>query len=139
MITTIKGIKELGWTKIKISKEGFEGAIKVVKNEKGEEVAILFNSTEAYVVEDSQGLYTAKDLYEGLIKCKEVNIEYSGYIEGVSVLAYVDDEEIGVEYAWYDVERLGLKSVIEEKVGKPLEELSRFVNASVELDYGNTI
>lgn len=91
-VNVVKEIKDMGWTHISLTKS-FEGAVQEYNG-----VALLFNMEEAMIVRDSQGLFTAKDLFKGIVKSKDFDVEDSGDIEGVEIVAFVNEETGEVEF-----------------------------------------
>lgn len=90
----MKEVKDLGWDYITLTKaKGFKGATKTFKNE-GNEVALCFGLHEAFVVSDESGLYTAADLYEGIIKDSYFDVEESGDIDGAKTVAFEDNSTV---------------------------------------------
>lgn len=95
MASEMKQVKDLGWDKISLTQKGFKGAIQSYKTETGATVAVMFNLHEAFVVEDEQGLFGVADLDAGILKDKYIDIEYTGEIEGASVIAWEEEGEFG--------------------------------------------
>ena len=104
MTVSMKAIKDLGWNHISLSKSGFNGAVVDYKNTSGQTVAVGFNMHEAFVIEDSQGLFTSKDIEGGIIKSKDFDVEKSGQIEGLTLIGWQDHEDAS-EYG-FDEEKL---------------------------------
>lgn len=90
--TLFSDIKKLGWSAIQLSQKGYRGAIKVYKADNGDKIPVMFYIDECFVVEDNQGLFTAEDLKDFFFKHKEVDLEATGCIEGLSLVAYIEDD-----------------------------------------------
>lgn len=118
---SVKDVKALGWDYISLSQKGFGGAVKSYNGSKGN-VAICFNFHEAFVVRDDQGLFGVDDLIEGIVKEPSIDIENTGQIEGLSVVAWESDGE--VKFAEEEVESLGLSDSDKEDIKKRLISLS---------------
>lgn len=104
----ISGIKKLGWSKIKLTKKGYRGAVQTYKTRKGTLVAVMFYMQEAFVVEDSQGLFGVQDLEYGLMDEKGIDLEGTGHINGLTLLAYTEENE--VRFNERELERLDIHS-----------------------------
>lgn len=98
----VKAIKDLGWTYIGLTKS-FKGAVQQYGS-----VAICFNMEEAFIVKDAQGLFGAKDLEKGIIKAKDIDIDDTGEIEGVQIVAWFDEDEEEVIFNEELMEELGI-------------------------------
>lgn len=94
MADMVKKVKELGWDRIVLTKtKGFAGAVKEYKND-GNIVALCFGLHEAFILRDDEGLFGVNDLYNGVIKNPDVDVENTGEIEGVTVVAFETDGEV---------------------------------------------
>lgn len=90
----MKEVKDLGWDYITLTqKKGFQGAVKAFTNE-GKTIALCFSMHEAFAVEDEQGLYSALDLYDGVVKDSYFNVEDSGDIDGAVAYAFEENGEV---------------------------------------------
>ena len=92
-----KEIKDLGWDKLAMTAKSFDGAVQSYQSSKGGNVAVCFNTHEAFIVRDSQGLFGVEDLFQGVIKDKYVDIESSGLIQGLELIAHEEGGEVGYE------------------------------------------
>lgn len=88
----VKAIKGLGWDYIGLT-TSYKGAVKQYGK-----VAVGFNMEEAFIVRDDLGLFTAKDLEKGVMKAKDINIEDSGDIVGLEIIAFYDEDEAEVVF-----------------------------------------
>ena len=85
-------IKSRGWSAIQLNKRGYRGAVQVYKSEKGEKVPVMFYIDECFVVEDKAGLFRVEDLKDFFMKkTSTVDLEATGLIEGLSLVAYKDE------------------------------------------------
>lgn len=134
-ITTVKGIKEIGWDKIKLSdKLGFGGAVKAYKATTGRTVALCFNTTEAFIVEDSMGLFAVQDLYSGLIRDKDIDVESTGTIVGAKTVAFMDEDTQEVLFIPEEIERLGLTTdEIKDDIKNRITDLFFFLTATKDI------
>lgn len=126
-INSIKEIKELGWDKIKLSSQGFGGAVKSYKASSGKLVALCFNTTEAFIVEDKVGLFGVQDLYSGLIREKTIDVESTGQIVGAKVVAFIAEDTQKITFISSEVERLCLTAEIKEDIENKITELFLFL------------
>lgn len=134
-ITTVKGIKEIGWDKIKLSdKLGFSGAVKSYKATTGRTVALCFNTTEAFIVEDNMGLFAVQDLYSGLIRAKDIDVESTGTIVGAKPVAFIDEDTQEVFFIPTEIERLGLGTEeIMNDIKKRITDLFLFLTTTKDI------
>lgn len=94
MAQEVKSVKDIGWDKLSLSKEGFKGAVQSFRSEKGATVALAFNMHEAFVIEDDQGIFNIEDIFQGIIKDPHFDIEATGEIDGAVVVAWEQDQEV---------------------------------------------
>lgn len=132
-ITTIKGIKDLKWDKIKLSGEGFDGAVMSYTNSKGKKVALCFNTSEAFIVEDNLGLFDVKDLYSGVIRAKNIDIEATGHIVGAKTVAFMDEDTMKVMLIPDEVERLYLTEEVTNDIKSRVENLYGFLTRMIDI------
>lgn len=134
-ITTVKGIKEIGWDKIKLSdKNGFGGAVKSYKATTGRTIALCFNTTEAFIVEDNMGLFAVQDLYSGLLRAKEIDVESTGTIVGAKTVAFIDEDTNEVLFIPDEIVRLGLTTdEIKEDIKNRITNLFLFLTATKDI------
>lgn len=85
-------IKSIGWSVIQLTQKGYRGAIQTYRSSKGELVAIMFYLDECFIVEDKQGLFGVQDLKYGLMQEKSIDLESTGCIQGLSLVAYLDEK-----------------------------------------------
>ncbi len=85
-------IKSLGWSAIQLNKKGYRGAVQVYKSDKGEKIPVFFYIDECFIVEDNAGLFRVEDLKDFFMKkSSNVDLEATGLIEGLSLIAYKDE------------------------------------------------
>jgi len=109
MAGEMKAAKDIGWDYISLSKKGFDGAVQGFRAADGSTVAVAFNMHEAFVVRDDQGLFGVEDIKEGIIKARDIDIERTGTIEGVELIAWETEDGSGeVEFNEEALEALGL-------------------------------
>lgn len=104
----IAGIKKLGWSKIKLTKRGYRGAVQTYKTSRSTLVPVMYYINEAFVVEDAQGLFGVQDLEYGLMDEKGIDLEGTGHINGLTLLAYEEDGE--VRFNEKELDRLDIHS-----------------------------
>lgn len=85
-------LKKKGWKVFKGDIEDLEYAIALVANANGEEVAICFNERQAYVIQDSIGLFELSDYKTELKKNSEHYKGNAANVEGVKVIAVMGDD-----------------------------------------------
>lgn len=98
-------IKHIGWDAISLTKKGYRGAIKAYNSKMGK-VPVFFYLDECFVIEDSQGLFRVEDLKDFFFKHKEVDLEATGCIEGLSLVGFIEDGK--TEYMTDTLKRLGI-------------------------------
>lgn len=127
--TTVKEIKDIGWDKIQLSAQtGFSGAVKAYKGNNGKTVALCFNTTEAFIVEDELGLFGVQDLYTGLLKEKSIDVEATGQIVGAKTVAFIDEDTKEVMFIPDEVDRLTLNSKeVQDDIVYRITELFEFL------------
>ncbi|HFL3653841.1 TPA: hypothetical protein ACG3P3_001565 [Clostridioides difficile] len=90
----IKQVKNLGWNKIFLDyRNGFRGAILRVKKEDDKSISMVISEENAYIITDSQGLFSASDLLEYVLKNKSVDINFPNKIQGSEIIATVKNEK----------------------------------------------
>ena len=129
-------IKGYGWSTIALTKKGYRGAIQAYKNVQNEKVAVMFYLDECFIIEDSQGLFRVEDLKDFFMKeHKEIDLEATGCIEGLSLIAYLDENK-KVMYMTQTMERLGLNTYdIVEDIEKRLNLVNQLAE-EVDVDMG---
>lgn len=90
----IASIKELKWSKIKLTQRGYRGAVQTYRTSKGSIVAVMFYTSEAFIVEDKMGLFGVQDLEEGLMKETSIDLEMTACIKGLSAVASIRGGQI---------------------------------------------
>lgn len=121
-------IKQIGWDAISLTKKGYRGAIKAY-TVRGNKVPVFFYLDECFVIEDKQGLFRVEDLKDFFFKHKEVDLEATGCIEGLSLVAFV--EEGKTEFMEETVKRLGLDN---REIKSDIDMRLRAVNRLGELE-----
>lgn len=131
-------IKGLGWSVIQLTQKGYRGAIQTYRNSKGELVAIMYYLDECFIVEDNQGLFGVQDLKYGLMQEKSIDLESTGCINGLSLIAYIDDNK-KIVYNNEVLDRLGLNnSEVKEDIKTRLRSVNKLSEmVDVDLGYGN--
>ncbi|HFL3696608.1 TPA: hypothetical protein ACG3QY_001718 [Clostridioides difficile] len=90
----IKQVRNLGWNKIFLDyKNGFRGAILRVKKDNGKSISMVISEENAYIITDSQGIFSASDLLEYVLKNKNVDINLPNKIQGAEIIATVKNEK----------------------------------------------
>ena len=102
-------IKELGWSVIQLTQKGYRGAIQTYKTSKGELVPVMFYLDECFIVEDKQGLFGVQDLKYGIMQEKSIDLEATGCINGLSLIAYLDENK-KVVYSSDVLDRLNINT-----------------------------
>jgi hypothetical protein len=121
-------IKSLGWSAIQLNKKGYRGAVQVYRGIKGEKVPVMFYIDECFVVEDNQGLFRVEDLKDFFMKkSSNVDLEATGLIEGLSLIAYKDESSGKVCYMDSVMTRLNINTKLNR------EDISRRLNAVYQL------
>jgi len=87
-------IKRIGWSAIQLTSKSYRGAAQTYKTSKGSIVPIMFYLDEAFIVEDKDGLFGVQDLVAGLMKVKSIDLEATGCIQGLSLVAYEEEGEV---------------------------------------------
>ncbi len=128
MMKTIKEVKEIGWDKITLAGTGFKGAVKSYRNAEGKVIALCFNSDEAFIVEDEIGLFGVEDLYSGIIRAKNIDVESTGQIEGAKTVAFIDEDTKVVSFIPSEVERLALTEDQKKDIESRITNLFLFLN-----------
>ena len=123
-------IKKVGWSAIQLNKRGYRGAIQAYKNVDGMKVPVMFYIDECFVIEDSEGLFKVEDLKDFFFKHKEVDLEATGCINGLSLVAYLDDDKY-VGYMESTMTRLGLNN---REIREDIERRLRIVNQLGEME-----
>ena len=123
-------IKKVGWSAIQLNKRGYRGAIQAYKNIDGMKVPVMFYIDECFVIEDSEGLFKVEDLKDFFFKHKEVDLEATGCINGLSLVAYLDDDK-NVGYMDSTMTRLGLNN---REIREDIERRLRIVNQLGEME-----
>lgn len=123
-------IKKVGWSAIQLNKRGYRGAIQAYKNVDGMKVPVMFYIDECFVIEDSEGLFKVEDLKDFFFKHKEVDLEATGCINGLSLVAYLDDDK-NVGYMDSTMTRLGLNN---REIREDIERRLRIVNQLGEME-----
>ena len=104
-------VKSLGWSAIQLNKKGYRGAVQVYKTDRNEKVPVMFYIDECFVVEDKDGLFRVEDLKDFFMKkSSNIDLEATGLIEGLSLVAYKDEESGKVCYMDSTMTRLGINS-----------------------------
>lgn len=135
--SVITEIKSLGWSAIQLNKKGYRGAVQVYKNEKGEKVPIMFYIDECFIIEDKDGLFRVEDLKDFFMKkTSKVDLEATGLITGLSLVAFKDEETEKVCFVDSVLDRLGINtSLNREDIGRRLNsvyKLGEMVEVSME-------
>ena len=108
VVTEIKG---LGWSAIQLNKKGYRGAVQIYKSSKNEKVPVMFYIDECFIVEDNQGLFRVEDLKDFFMKkSSTVDLEATGLIQGLSLIAYKSEETGVVEFNDSVMNRLDINS-----------------------------
>lgn len=123
-------IKKVGWSAIQLNKRGYRGAIQAYKNVDGMKVPVMFYIDECFVIEDAEGLFKVEDLKDFFFKHKEVDLEATGCINGLSLVAYLDDDK-NVGYMDSTMTRLGLNN---REIREDIERRLRIVNQLGEME-----
>ena len=131
-------IKDLGWSVIQLTQKGYRGAIQTYKTSKGELVPVMFYLDECFIVEDKQGLFGVQDLKYGIMQEKSIDLEATGCINGLSLIAYLDENK-KVVYSSDVLDRLNINTSdnrddIKKRL-KAVNKLSEMVD--VDMGYGN--
>lgn len=117
-------IKGLGWNAIHLNKKGYRGAVQVYKNDKGEKVPVMFYIDECFIVEDKDGLFRVEDLKDFFMKkSSTVDLEATGLIQGLSLVAYKNDDDSDIEFVDSVLTRLGINTKLNR------EDIARRLNA----------
>lgn len=87
-------IKRMGWSTIQLTSKSYRGAAQTYKTSKGSIVPIMFYLDEAFIVEDKDGLFGVQDLVAGLMKVKSIDLEATGCIQGLSLVAYEEEGQV---------------------------------------------
>lgn len=127
--TVLSDIRKLGWNAIQLSKKGYRGAIQSYKSIDGSRVPILFYIDECFIIEDKQGLFRVEDLKDFFFKHKEVDLEATGCIEGLSLIAYLEKDNIN--YMDSTLTRLGINN---RDIRDDIESRLRAVNQLGEME-----
>lgn len=122
-------VKNLGWDKISLTvKKGYGGAVQSYSSSApvaiGGQVPLLFGMHEAFIIEDDQGLYGVDDLYQGIIRSKDFDVNDSSAIEGSVVVAWEEGGE--VHFDEKELDRLGINDFsVKESIKTRLLHLSK--------------
>lgn len=128
-------IKDLGWSVIQLTQKGYRGAIQTYKTSKGELVPVMFYLDECFIVEDKQGLFGVQDLKYGIMQEKSIDLEATGCINGLSLIAYLDDNK-KVVYSSDVLDRLNINtSDNREDIKKRLKAVNK-LSEMVDVDMG---
>lgn len=128
-------IKELGWSVIQLTQKGYRGAIQTYKTSKGELVPVMFYLDECFIVEDKQGLFGVQDLKYGIMQEKSIDLEATGCINGLSLIAYLDENK-KVVYSSDVLDRLNINtSDNREDIKKRLKAVNK-LSEMVDVDMG---
>ena len=131
MAVTIKDIKDLKWSMVKISKAaGFDGGVKVFKNAEGKEVAMLVALEDVFLVADDVNaitsasaptLWKADEIAKDIVRNRDVDIEdYDSLTNTISIgWLNIENNDLSTAEAGFNeelLEKLGLNdySVKEE-------------------------
>lgn len=125
----IASIKKLGWSKIKLTRRGYRGAIQTYKTSRNSLVPIMFYIDEAFIVEDSEGLFGVQDLEYGLMNEKSIDLEGTGHIEGLSLVAFIEDGEI-----YFNDKVLDRLDINSELIRSDIERRLKAVNVLGEME-----
>lgn len=87
-------IKRMGWSSIQLTSKNYRGAVQTYKTSKGSIVPIMFYLDEAFIIEDKDGLFGVQDLVAGLMKVKSIDLEATGCIQGLTLIAYEEDGQV---------------------------------------------
>lgn len=133
--TVFSDIKELGWSVIQLTQKGYRGAIQTYKTSKGELVPVMFYLDECFIVEDKQGLFGVQDLKYGIMQEKSIDLEATGCINGLSLIAYLDENK-KVVYSSDVLDRLNINtSDNREDIKKRLKAVNK-LSEMVDVDMG---
>lgn len=133
-VNVTKSIRDIGWDAISLSNKGFKGAVQLYKSNSGSQVALCFSMHEAFIVEDGQGLFGKDDLVEGIIQNKSFDVEESGSIDGVKIVAFEENGEVDFNEELLDT--LGINDFsVRESLTTRLLELSK-LDQMVDLPLG---
>ena len=86
----IADIKKLTWSSIKLTRRQYRGAIKTYATETNALIPLFFYIDEVFIVEDEVGIFGVQDLKYSLQDKTNVNLEATGQIEGIKIVAYID-------------------------------------------------
>ena len=126
--SVVTEVKSLGWSAIQLNKKGYRGAVQVYKGEKGEKVPVFFYIDECFIVEDSQGLFRVEDLKDFFMKkTSKIDLEATGLIEGLSLIAYKDENSDKICYIDSVMTRLNINTKLNR------EDIARRLNAVYQL------
>jgi len=130
-------IKSLGWSAIQLNKKGYRGAVQVYRGVRGEKVPVFFYIDECFIVEDKDGLFRVEDLKDFFMKkTSTIDLEATGLIQGLSLIAYKNDDSSDIEYVDSVLTRLGINtSVNREDIKRRLNAVYR-LGEMVEVDMG---
>lgn len=133
--TVFSEIKELGWSVIQLTQKGYRGAIQTYKTSKGELVPVMFYLDECFIVEDKQGLFGVQDLKYGIMQEKSIDLEATGCINGLSLIAYLDENK-KVVYSSDVLDRLNINTFDNrEDIKKRLKAVNK-LSEMVDVDMG---
>lgn len=135
--TVVTEIKSLGWSAIQLNKKGYRGAVQVYRGVHGEKVPVFFYIDECFIVEDKDGLFRVEDLKDFFMKkTSTVDLEATGLIQGLSLIAYKNDDSSDIEFVDSVLTRLGINtSVNREDIKRRLNAVYR-LGEMVEVDMG---
>lgn len=131
-----KRIKTLGWSAISLRKTRYRGAIQLYKSTCTEvgRVPIYFYLDECFIIEDKDGLFHVEDLKEFFMKKNglggDVDLEATGYIEGLSLIAFLNDDG-SIGFADDTLNRLGINT---DEIRVDIENRLRTVNILSEME-----
>lgn len=123
MAVTIKDIKDLNWSMVKISKAaGFDGGVKVFKNAEGQEVAMLVALEDVFLVADDVNaitsasaptLWKADEIAKDIVRNRDVDIEdYDSLTNTISIgWLNIENNDLSTAEAGFNeelLEKLGL-------------------------------
>jgi hypothetical protein len=126
-------VKDLGWESIKLNKEGFRGAGKTYRTDKGD-VAVGFSMFAAFIVQDDEGLFSVQDLQDGIFKSNDFDISNLYGIDGAEVIADItEDGEASVGYDDELIAELGLNTPeIMDDIAKRLTVLRKLGESDIQ-------
>ena len=80
------------------------------------------------------GLFAVQDLYSGLLRAKEIDVESTGTIVGAKTVAFIDEDTNEVLFIPDEIERLGLTTdEIKEDIKNRITNLFLFLTATKDI------